>query len=592
VSRTRSRAEVRAALADPGFTPGARDVAPLVELVLADEEMGDAAARVLPRAGAAAVQAALARSAEATPRGRVRLARIAVRAGTPTGDEARAWLVRHLADAEPAVRRAAAAELGKPALASADVAPALQAALAGESDASTRRALMAALGKIGGEGAAAALDAAAPGSASSRTAAGRDRGAGDASTERVRSRAALMAARPAARGAGVRIELDRPPPRATPVILHCRNGLEPLLVSELAKDLAAGPAQDGFGRGGRVAAMLRDAPATLLRSRIMLEFGFPLPVVEVAAHGGLPEAIAAALGGERAAEVLATCTRAADGAPSPVGQLPAGIRYRIRWTRAGKRRAQVWDAALAIRAARPELVNDPSDSDWQVVVHELAPPEKPSGPPPRSEPETAAAQGAARSRDARVLVELQPRFVDPRFAYRVGDVPAASHPTVAAALVHASAPRHDDVVWDPFVGSGLELCERARAATYARLIGSDLRADARETARRNLESVGAERFELLIGDARSLQPPVTPTVVITNPPMGRRVHRGGMLEELLAAFLRHAAATLAPRGRLVWVSPLGDKSARAAAAAGLRLGARHAIDMGGFVADLEVWHKR
>ncbi|MEJ7735161.1 MAG: methyltransferase, partial [Polyangiaceae bacterium] len=140
--------------------------------------------------------------------------------------------------------------------------------------------------------------------------------------------------------------------------------------------------------------------------------------------------------------------------------------------------------------------------------------------------------------------------------------------------------------------SGLELCERARAGAYARLIGSDLSAEVSDIARRNLESVGAERFELLVGDARSLPPPAPPTLIITNPPMGRRVHRGGMLEELLAAFLRHAAGCLAPRGRLVWISPLGDRSARAAEASGLRLGARHAIDMGGFVADLEVWHKR
>ena len=37
----------------------------------------------------------------------------------------------------------------------------------------------------------------------------------------------------------------------------------------------------------------------------------------------------------------------------------------------------------------------------------------------------------------------------------------------------SSGARADDVVWDPFVGSGTELVERALAGPYARLLGSD-----------------------------------------------------------------------------------------------------------------------
>ena len=78
------------------------------------------------------------------------------------------------------------------------------------------------------------------------------------------------------------------------------------------------------------------------------------------------------------------------------------------------------------------------------------------------------------------------------------------------------------------MGSGLELCERARAGPYAKLLGSDRDAGALEVARANLDSCGAEHFTLFRGDARSSIPRPRPTLVITNPPMGRRVLRNGM----------------------------------------------------------------
>src|SRR5262249_60017045 len=109
------------------------------------------------------------------------------------------------------------------------------------------------------------------------------------------------------------------------------------------------------------------------------------------------------------------------------------LRFRLAFRAGGKRRAAVWRVAEEVSRRAPELVNDPTASPWTAEVLE--------------------APGLVR-------IELVPEIADPRFAYRAGDVPAASHPTIAAALVRVAGARHDDVVWDPFVGSGTELCER------------------------------------------------------------------------------------------------------------------------------------
>jgi 23S rRNA G2445 N2-methylase RlmL len=211
----------------------------------------------------------------------------------------------------------------------------------------------------------------------------------------------------------------------------------------------------------------------------------------------------------------------------------------------------------------PELVNDPTQSTWEAVVD---------------------------VKRRFVEVELVPRaLVDPRFAYRVADVPAASHPTIAAALVRVAGIDPRDVVWDPFVGSGLELIERARAGAFARLVGSDSDPKALDAAGANLRSAGI-RADLELGDALTLTPRGV-SLVVTNPPMGRRVARHAGLAPMLDAFVAHAAKVLAPGGRLVWIAPSPKRARAAGERAGLSLTRAHVIDMGGFEGELQRWEK-
>jgi 23S rRNA G2445 N2-methylase RlmL len=282
----------------------------------------------------------------------------------------------------------------------------------------------------------------------------------------------------------------------------------------------------------------------------MESFLFPLSSEPIREGEGPSDTIARVVTGEAARGIFATWTE-------------GPIRYRIAWAEGGHRRAATWDAARAIAARSPELVNDPTASTWEVVITE---------------------DGAL------VQVAIVPRaFRDPRFVWRLGDVPAASHPTIAAALARVAGPREDDIVWDPFVGSGAELVERALLGPHHALFGSDLDPRALAVARDNLAAAG---FEGRLEQQDALDPaPPGVTLIITNPPMGRRAARNVGTGDTLDRFVAHAAGSLTARGRLVWMAPWPKRARAAGLRAGLTLDWARAVDMGGFEAELQRWVK-
>jgi len=206
-------------------------------------------------------------------------------------------------------------------------------------------------------------------------------------------------------------------------------------------------------------------------------------------------------------------------------------------------------------------VNDPTSSAWDAVVTE--------------------------STDGGLLrVEVFPNLPDARFAYRVAEVPAASHPTIAAALARVGGVRGADIVWDPFVGSGLELAERSFLRPYARLIGTDVEDSALDAARANLERAGAT-FELHREDALTFDPPEGLSLIVTNPPMGRRTLHGTAAAPLLIGLLERASRCLIPGGQLVWLSPAARDTRAAAESHGLRLVDAWPVDLGGLAVELQ-----
>jgi 23S rRNA G2445 N2-methylase RlmL len=530
-----ARGEIQDRLLDraraAGFTPGRRDIAPLLDSVVSAEEERDvrSAERALARRAELALPAALARLAAAERASeRARLLRLVGRVAGADGRacaEVAAAAAAALGDPDPRVRRQAALALGRTG---PGAEAALVAAWSSEAEPSVRRALATALGTAGGERAVAALRAEPAGD--------------DPELRRLVDRALLTASRTIERARPSEIDPGAAPAAPLLVALRCRAGLERVLAGEV--DAAGWPVERVAP--GQVETRLAGPLASLHRFRVHMTASFPLP----ARTGSAERAVVDALVSPEAAAIFGAFTRGA-------------VRFRIEWEQGGHRRAEVWRIAGEVAARRPDLVNDPTDTTWRVRVSE---------------------GGGA------VAIALEPRKLDdPRFAYRVADVPAASHPTVAAGLarlaaIHSPAPAAD-VVWDPFVGSGLELCERGRLAPVRRLVGSDASADAIEAARANLASAGVTA-ELSVADALTHEV-AGATVLLTNPPMGRRVLRGRALP-VLDGIVDRAAAILPVGGILCWISPIPGHTRARAADAGLRLIEAITVDMGGFAAEIQV----
>lgn len=237
---------------------------------------------------------------------------------------------------------------------------------------------------------------------------------------------------------------------------------------------------------------------------------------------------------------------------------PNGTRFRLSWKK-GKKRATTIQIAKRVASTVDWLTNDPVERDWEVLV-ELS--------------ETTS------------HVTIEPRIEDPRFPWRVADIPAASHPTVAAALVWLSTPRPDDVVWDPFMGSGLELCERAHVAKFSKLIGSDIDAAAIKAAKKNFAHIGAD-VDVFKSDARNFLP-YGVTVIVTNPPLGWRVSEETALRDLMKEFLQNAWKNMKPGGRLVWTTRFARQTDPIARKIGFKVRESFPVDLGGLNAHMQL----
>jgi predicted RNA methylase len=386
------------------------------------------------------------------------------------------------------------------------------------------RAIAEALGKLGSERALAALTAR------------RDR---DPEFTRRKDQALLLIERRLGRDESCEITLDAPLPAPVTVRVACRRGLSRLVADELS-NFGASVKSDSC-----VELRYAGTLGALLVSRSALSFGFALgnagPVAE------RPRRIAELLSAPDTRAAICAWTR---GRP----------RFRLDWLERGHQRAASWAVARALSELDSALVNDPRNASWVLEI------------------------GAGPDAPLRLRPVLEP---DPRFSYRCRDVPAASHPTIAAALARTAGVDANDVVWDPFVGSGLELVERGLLGPYRKLVGSDLDARALSAARENLSAAKLGDFELVESDMRRAAIDDV-TLIISNPPMGRRVARDGSLASLLEAFIDRVAATLVAHGRAVFLSPLPARTEAWARARGLICVREPSVDLGGFDAEIQV----
>jgi len=523
--------ELEQRLRDPGFTPSVKLVGALVERIArADPDVARLAGLALARIQAPVASRAARAMEGFAPRERAKvLSALGARRGHGEDAELLAVLGAALRDRDEPLRRIAVRALAK--LGGQDAERELADAIERAASRSETVALLGALGKVGGLRAAAEL---------ART---------EIDLPAVR-KARLMVDRTLLRSeASSSVRLDLALPREARAFVSCRRGLEEIAKGELLAVSAAPAASVTLGYG-RIELPWCDPLAKLTRVRTALRFG-------VTFSGPAGD------GGDDAAHVVALLTS------TPVRELllrltEGPIRFRLAWEDGRKRRAEIWSVAAEVRALAPELVNDPTQSAWDATVRPL---------------------------EQHVEIDLAPRWQDDRFVYRTGDVPASSHPTIAAALARVAGARDDDVVWDPFAGSGLELCERSLLGPYRSLVGSDLDVRAVRRAEQNLRAVGAKQFAVRHEDAREASVQDL-SCVLTNPPMGRRVLEGADIGALLAEVVTRAASMLRPGGRIVLLSPRAGATRRAAERAGLRTVLDRRVDMSGFDAVLQRFDDR
>lgn len=243
------------------------------------------------------------------------------------------------------------------------------------------------------------------------------------------------------------------------------------------------------------------------------------------------------------------------------------IRYRLDFVAEGHKRSLVRQVSNRAYELCDHILNDPRHARWTVAIF---------------------------PGDKGDWVELCPKLTpDPRFAYRQEDVPAASHPPLAACMAFLAGKVDQDIIWDPFCGSGIELVERALLGGVKTIYGTDLSDEALEITRKNLASAGLEAIEakLIRSDFRQFPKkehwlPGAVSLIITNPPMGKRVPVPN-LEGLIRDLFYTAESVLKPGGRLVFANPVWIESPSKS----LKLEFRHLVDFGGFNCRLVSYRK-
>lgn len=457
--------------------------------------------------------------------------------GTPEEKEkARAWLTRLLDDPEEKIRRYAMTALPKIG-ADAREEAAFHTVLRRTVSDREKKSLARTLEKIGG---AATLEMAGNGGLDAL---------GDAA-QKVKANVA--------RTQVSTVLLDRVLENAEELRIHlrCRSGLERIVEDELYEQSQIGAklrlvdSSQGVVTVAPVRAFkLADIYALRCFSTASIVLGSVCPTDEDADVEAVAEVIASPL----TQRILEAFTE-------------GPIRYRLEFVSKGHQRSVVRRLANRVYELCPRLLNDSRDAPWQVDIFHAA----------------------------GISVELTPRLrPDPRFAYRRQDVPAASHPPLAACMARLAGAMQSETIWDPFCGSGLELIETALRGNVGRAIGTDRSAEAIAITEANFGAAiaGPIRTTFACCDFRNYAEVEglranAVSLVITNPPLGRRVPIPD-LRELIEDLFAAAASVLKPGGRLVFVNPLSVKPAGNS----LKLEFRQKVDLGGFNCHLEKYRK-
>jgi 23S rRNA G2445 N2-methylase RlmL len=337
------------------------------------------------------------------------------------------------------------------------------------------------------------------------------------------------------------------------VLLRCRRGLEDFVRDE-ARELLS-PTEwvlDKTTPGVVTLKPLQEfSLATLYRLRCFATIAFPLGTIRGTEGPKWVESLARCIASERTRDLMLASTASAP-------------RYRLEFAGRGHQRGAIRQVIDRAYALCPEILNDSRQAPWSIDV-------------------IPTSQGES-------LVELRPRlYPDPRLGYRQEDIAAASHPPLAACMARLAGSEPHETIWDPFCGSALELIECSLLGEVAAVYGTDLDPRAIAVATANFEAADLAGTTAEFTECDFRKSPIAPgsiSLMITNPPLGRRVRikdMQGLFSDLYAA----ASRALRVGGRLVFVNPLRTEPSDLS----LNLEYRKTVDLGGFNCRLEMYRK-
>jgi 23S rRNA G2445 N2-methylase RlmL len=337
--------------------------------------------------------------------------------------------------------------------------------------------------------------------------------------------------------------------------LHCRRGLEEIVRDEVKDSIAKGGKFHILEVRSGLVAIKPLTPFTLAdiyTFRCFATVGFFLGNVR---NPNLLQSI----------DILASLITSSLSKSVLFAFTEGSIRYRLEFVSKGHQRGAVRLLANRAYAICPDILNDPRSAPWSVDVH-------PTG--------------------CGISVELRPKLTpDPRFTYRQDDIRTASHPPLAACMARLGRGARGEIVWDPFCGSGLELIERALLGGVESIYGTDINPDAIAISQANFAAakVRVVQSKFACCDFRDYTKieglgPKSVTLIITNPPMGRRIRVRNM-RGLFGNLFAVAAVVLKPGGQLIFANPLRIDPQDAS----LKLQYRKVIDLGGFNCRLEMY---
>lgn len=336
-----------------------------------------------------------------------------------------------------------------------------------------------------------------------------------------------------------------------PIHLRCRKGMEGILEAEVMERMGKHKKFRVLRTGPGLVAVEAVSPfrlSDIFSFRCFASVGFLLGAPD--ASGEEATELSSLIASPRTLALLQTLTE-------------GPIRYRLEFPARGHQRGMVRDVTNRVFEMCPALINDSRRAPWQIDIHQ---------------------------KRRETFVELTPKLrPDPRFAYRRKDVPAASHPPLAAAMARLAGVMRSEAVWDPFCGSGLELIECALRGGVHRVIGTDCSAEAIQITEQNFRAAlsGDVPARFVCSDFRDhgrlagLEPKSI-SLVISNPPMGRRVpipNLPGLIKDLFMA----AADVLKPGGRLVFANPVSIGPVGLP----LKRDFQQKVDLGGFSVHIE-----